>query len=60
VKWKSYPLFTANYEPQPTGTETVLVQNCAPTAHKLTLKGSTEKLGISGFRVYAPAPVADR
>lgn len=58
VKWKTYPLFTATYRPQPVGTETVLVQNCAPAAHTLTLKGSAGKLGITGFRVYAPAPLA--
>lgn len=57
VKWKTYPLFTAKYEPQPAGAETVMVQNCSPTAHKLTVKGSADKLGITGFRVYAPAPV---
>lgn len=55
VKWKTYPLFATQYEAQPAGTETVLVQNCANTAHKLTLKGYAAKLGISGFRVYAPA-----
>ena len=61
VKWKTYPLFTARYEPQPAGTETVLVQNCANSAHKLTLNGSAAKLGIHGFRVYAPAaPAADK
>ncbi len=54
VKWKTYPLFTAKYQPQSTGAETVLVQNCATTTHKLTLKGSASKLGITGFRVYAP------
>jgi hypothetical protein len=27
-------------------------------AHKLTLKGSAGKLGITGFRVHAPAPLA--
>jgi hypothetical protein len=58
VQWKTYPLFTAKYQPQPAGAETVLVQNCAPTTHKLTLKGPAGKLGITGFRVYAPAPLA--
>ncbi len=58
VKWKTYPLFTAKYEPQPAGAETVLVQNCTSTTHKLTLKGSTGNLGITGFRVDAPAPSA--
>jgi hypothetical protein len=56
VKWKTYPLFTAKYEPQPAGTETVLVQNCADASHRLTLKGSADQLGIKAFRVYAPAP----
>ena len=55
VKWKTYPLFTARYESQPAGAETVLVQNCAIASHKLTLKGSPGKSGITGFRVYAPA-----
>ncbi len=55
VKWKTYPLFTAKYEPQPAGTETMLVQNCANGEHKLTLKGPAAKLGITAFRVYAPA-----
>lgn len=57
VKWKTYPLFAAKYEPQPADAETVLVQNCSPTSHKLTVKGSADRLGITGFRVYAPAPV---
>jgi hypothetical protein len=55
VKWKSYPLFRATYQAQPAGTETVLVQNCANGPHTLTLKGSAKDLGISAFRVYAPA-----
>jgi hypothetical protein len=55
VKWKTYPLFTASYEPQPAGSETVLVQNCTNAPHKLTLKGSAAQLGIVAFRVYAPA-----
>lgn len=58
VKWKTYPLFTAHYQPQPAGTETMLVQNCVPGSHKLSLKGSASKLGIAGFRVYSPAPLA--
>jgi len=60
VKWKSYPLFTARYEPQPAGTEIVLVQNCTNMAHKLTLKGAAGKTGIVGFRVYAPTPAAGK
>jgi hypothetical protein len=58
VTWKTYPLFTARYQSQPAGAETVLVQNCAPTTHTLLLKGAADKLGITGFRVYAPAPLA--
>jgi hypothetical protein len=56
VTWNTYPLFTDKYQPQPAGTETVLAQNCAPTTHTLTLKGSADKLGITGFRVHTPAP----
>lgn len=55
VKWKTYPLFTGLHEAQPAGTETVLLQNCGNAAHTLTLKGSAAKLGIGGFRIYAPA-----
>ena len=54
VKWKSYPLFTAKYAPQPVRTETVLVQNCANVPHKLTIKGLAKDLGIVAFRVHAP------
>ena len=57
IKWKTYPLFTARYEPQPAGTETVLVQNCANAEHQLTLRGSAARAGITAFRVYAPASV---
>lgn len=57
IKWKTYPLFTARYEPQPAGTETVLVQNCANGKHRLTLRGSAGRAGITVFRVYAPASV---
>ena len=57
IKWKTYPLFTARYEPQPAGTETVLVQNCANGKHQLTLRGSAGRAGIAAFRVYAPASV---
>jgi len=39
VTWKTYPLFTTHYEPQPAQAETVLVQNCTNGPHKLTLKG---------------------
>jgi hypothetical protein len=55
IKWKTYPLFTARYEPQPAGTETVLVQNCDNGKHQLTLRGIAGQWGISAFRVYAPA-----
>ena len=57
IKWKTYPLFTARYEPQPAGTETVLVQNCATGKHRLTLRGSAARSGLTVFRVYAPASV---
>ena len=57
IKWKTYPLFTARYEPQPAGTETVLVQNCANGKHQLTLRGPAGRAGITAFRVYAPASV---
>lgn len=57
IKWKSYPLFTARYEPQPAGIETVLVQNCANGEHQLTLRGSAGRARITAFRVYAPASV---
>ncbi len=58
VKWRTYPLFSAKYEPQPAEAETVLVQNCDNGPHKLTLQGSAAKLGIRAFRVYAPAQPA--
>jgi hypothetical protein len=57
IKWKTYPVFTARYEPQPAGTETVLVQNCANGEHQLTLRGSAGRAGITAFRVYTPASV---
>jgi hypothetical protein len=44
-------------EPQPPGTETVLVQNCVNGKHQLTLRGSAGRAGITAFRVYAPASV---
>jgi hypothetical protein len=50
-------LFKARYEPQPAGTETVLVQNCDNGKHQLTLRGSAARADITAFRVYAPASV---
>jgi len=55
ITWKTRPLFTADYEARPAGTETVLVQNCALGAHTLSLDGTAEELGIAAFRVHAPA-----
>jgi hypothetical protein len=52
IRWQTYPLFAAKYEPQPRGTETLLLQNCANGAHQLTLSGPNS--GITAFRVYAP------
>ena len=60
VKWKSYPLFTAKYAPQPARAETVLVQNCANGPHTLTIKGSAKNLGIVAFRVHAPAAMVEK
>jgi hypothetical protein len=57
IKWKTYPLLTARFEPQPAGAETVLVQNCANEKHQLILRGSAARAGITAFRVYAPASV---
>ena len=55
VTWRSYPLFTREYEPQPAGTRTLLVQGCANQAHTLTLIPKGGISGISGFVVHAPA-----
>ena len=57
VKWKTYPLFAAKYEPQPARSETVLIENCANGKHQLTLRGQAAKTGIAAFRIDAPAPV---
>lgn len=55
VTWETYPLFAASYESQPAGAETVLVQNCTNEPHQLTLRGPARRLGITAFRVDAPA-----
>ncbi|NDH93261.1 MAG: hypothetical protein EBZ13_01700, partial [Planctomycetia bacterium] len=55
VKWKTYPQFVSAYEPQPPGTETVLVQHCSNEQHRLTLRGATARSGITAFRIDAPA-----
>lgn len=55
VKWKSYPLFTNDYKPQPVGTRTLLVQGCANGEHTLTIIPQGGDLGIQEFVVYAPA-----
>jgi len=54
VTWRSYPLFTCEYEPQPAGRRTLLVQGCANQAHTLTLIPKGGISGISGFVVHAP------
>ncbi|NQT16155.1 MAG: SGNH/GDSL hydrolase family protein [Planctomycetes bacterium] len=55
VTWRSYPLFVRQYEPQPAGTRTLLVQGCTNQTHTLTLVPKGGALGISGFVVHAPA-----
>ncbi|QNN20986.1 hypothetical protein HED60_01440 [Planctomycetales bacterium ZRK34] len=55
VKWRSYPMFTATYQPQPTGARTVLMQGCTTGPHTLTLKPEAGPLGISSFVVNTPA-----
>lgn len=55
VTWKTYPQFVSAYEPQPPGTETVLVQHCSNEQHRLTLRGATARSGITAFRIDAPA-----
>lgn len=54
VTWKSYPLFTDAYAPQPAKTRTLLVQGCANEEPTLTLSHQAGDLGIRGFVVYAP------
>lgn len=58
VTWRSYPLFAREYEPNPAGARTLLVQGCANQAHTLTLVPAGGALGISGFVVHAPASQA--
>ena len=58
VTWRSYPLFTREYEPKSAGTHTLLVQGCANQPHTLTLIPKGGALGIREFVVHAPAPTA--
>ncbi|MHB8972460.1 MAG: SGNH/GDSL hydrolase family protein [Pirellulaceae bacterium] len=58
VTWRSYPMFTCVYEPQPAGTRTLLVQGCANQTHTLTLIPAGGALGIGQFVVHAPAAVS--
>jgi hypothetical protein len=55
VKWKSYPMFTASYEPKPVKTRTLLMQGCSNDKHTLTLIPSGGKLGIKEFIIHSPA-----
>jgi len=60
--WKTYPLFTSVYTPQPAGARTVLVQNCANTVHTLAIVPdgcAYEDLGIEEIVVNRP-PRTDR
>ena len=54
VKWRSYPLFTTEYQPQPAGSRTLLVHGCPNKKHTLTLIPQGGELGIGNFIVYAP------
>ncbi len=54
VTWRSYPLFTRLYEPQPAGARTLLVQGCTNESHTLTLTPKGGQLGIATFVVNAP------
>lgn len=55
VTWRSYPMFTRQYEPKPAGTRTLLVQSCTNQAHTLTFIPKGGGPGISKFVVHAPA-----
>lgn len=56
VTWKTYPLFTTPYAPQPAGTRTLLIQGCSNGGHALTFKGATaEELGIGALQVNCPS-----
>ncbi len=55
VTWRSYPLLTSVYHPQPAAARTLLLQGCTNQAHTLTLTGQARQLGISHFVVHAPA-----
>lgn len=54
VTWRSYPLFTATYEPKPAAARTVLVQGCSNAPHTLTLLPENGAPGIRAFVVHAP------
>ncbi len=56
IQWHTYPLFTARLTARPAGTETLILQGCANTTHKLTVKLPKDaKSGIKGFRVWKPS-----
>jgi len=54
VTWRSYPLFTATYEPKAAAARTVLAQGCSNAPHTLTLLPEGGALGIRAFVVHAP------
>jgi len=54
VTWRSYPLFTGSYQPQPADMRTVLVQGCANQTHTLTLAAQGGALGIRAFVIHTP------
>lgn len=54
VTWRSYPLFTASYEPKAAAARTVLAQGCSNAPHTLTLLPEGGALGIRAFVVHAP------
>jgi hypothetical protein len=58
VTWRSYPLFTRVYGPQPAGTRTRLVQGCRNAEHTLTLlpEPAGGNVGIGAFVVCTPPP----
>lgn len=58
VTWRSYPLFTREYEPKPSGERTLLVQGCSNDIHTLTLVPEGGAVGIGALVVYAPASAA--
>jgi len=54
VTWRSYPLFTSIYTPQPAETRTMLMQGCANMEHTLTIIPEGGAPGISSFIVNKP------